>query len=151
MAPTSRIYLTRHAQAEHVRVRLTQNVEDDYSIHDAPLTELGKRQASRLPALTPELQETVEVILSSPLRRTLQTVSLGYSDALKRLGGPGQVVCLPELQGRSRADLECNDVPCDTGSDRAVLERLPEFASFNLSKLTPEWNSKQGFFGTATR
>ncbi|KAI3626895.1 hypothetical protein CBS14141_000896 [Malassezia furfur] len=98
MAPTSRIYLTRHAQAEH-------NVEDDYSIPDAPLTDLGKRQASRLPGLTPELQQTAQVILSSPLRRTLQTVSLGFSDAVDRLGGHAEVVCLPQLQAADHDSL----------------------------------------------
>ncbi|WFC94582.1 hypothetical protein MBRA1_001215 [Malassezia brasiliensis] len=121
MAPTSRIYLTRHAQAEH-------NVEDDYSIPDAPLTDLGKRQAARLPGLTPELQQTAQVILSSPLRRTLQTVSLGFADAVDRLGGHTEVVCLPQLQARE------------------VLEAHPEFARFDLSNLTPEWTSKQGFY-----
>lgn len=83
----------------YVRSQLIQNVEDDYSIPDAPLTDLGKRQASRLPGLTPELQQTAQVILSSPLRRTLQTVSLGFSDAVDRLGGHAEVVCLPQLQG----------------------------------------------------
>ncbi|WFC97551.1 hypothetical protein MYAM1_000265 [Malassezia yamatoensis] len=123
MAPTSRIFLTRHAQAEH-------NVEDDYSIPDAPLTPLGKRQAARLPSLSDELQNTVDVILSSPLRRTLQTVSLGYPKAVKRLGGLSKVVCVPQLQG----------------SDRQVLEQDPEFAEFDLSSLTPDWTSKQGFY-----
>ncbi|WFD41631.1 hypothetical protein MPSI1_000262 [Malassezia psittaci] len=98
MAPTSRVFLTRHAQAEH-------NVEDDYSIPDAPLTPLGKRQAARLPSLTDELQNSVDVILSSPLRRTLQTVSLGYSKAVKRLGGTSKVVCVPQLQAADETTL----------------------------------------------
>ncbi|WFD19271.1 hypothetical protein MCAP1_001494 [Malassezia caprae] len=130
MAPTSRIYLTRHAQAEHVR---------DSNIADALLTKLGEQQAARLPSLTPELQDVAEVIISSPLRRTLQSASLGYADAIKRLGGDGKIVCLPQAQ-------ECNDVPCDTGSLREVLETQPYFAKYDFSLLTPDWTSKQGFY-----
>lgn len=36
--------------------------------------------------------------------------------------------------------------PCDTGSPREVLEADPEFNSFNLSLLTPDWTSKRGQF-----
>lgn len=150
MAPTSNIYFTRHAQAEHVCRGTYQNVEYDYSIPDAPLTELGKRQASRLPALTPELQAKAEVVISSPLRRTLQTVALGYAGAVDRLGGHAKVVCLPQLQGMCPNLPECNNHACDTGSERSVLEKLEEFSGFDLSALTPEWISKKGFYDVDT-
>ncbi|CCF49364.1 hypothetical protein NDA11_004457 [Ustilago hordei] len=132
MAPQSRIYLTRHSQAEH-------NVADDYSIPDAPLTPLGKQQSARLPSLTQDLQSRAEVILSSGLKRTLQSTKIGYAPLIERLGGLGKVVLLPQLQ-------ECNDFPCDTGSPREVLERDPELQGFDLSPLTPDWTSKQGFY-----
>ncbi|KAI0152548.1 phosphoglycerate mutase-like protein [Hypoxylon sp. NC0597] len=132
MAPNSRLILTRHAQAEH-------NVTLDYSIHDAPLTPLGKKQAASLPRLIPDLQKEVDVIISSPLRRTLQTTCLGWAPAIERLGGPKNVVLLPQAQ-------ECSNLPCDTGSAREVLERDPEFAVFDLTPLTPDWNSKKGFW-----
>lgn len=86
-----------------------QNVEDDYSISDAPLTALGKDQASRLPSLTQALQAEVEVVITSPLRRTLQSTKLGYGPAIERLGGLGSVVCLPQLQGvYSRSTCPCS-------------------------------------------
>ncbi|KAI0596294.1 histidine phosphatase superfamily [Biscogniauxia sp. FL1348] len=132
MAPNSRIILTRHAQAEH-------NVDLDYSIPDAPLTPLGKKQAASLAHQIPQLQQEAEVIISSPLRRTLQTTYLGWGPAVARLGGPKQVVCLPQAQ-------ECNGFPCDTGSARSALEADPEFAVFDLSPLTDDWTSKQGFW-----
>ncbi|PWZ01833.1 phosphoglycerate mutase-like protein [Testicularia cyperi] len=132
MAPQSRIYLTRHSQAEH-------NVADDYSIPDAPLTPLGKQQSARLPSLTQDLQSRAEVILSSGLKRTLQSTKIGYAPAIERLGGLSKVVVLPQLQ-------ECNDFPCDTGSDRKVLEQDPELQGFDLSQLTPDWTSKEGFY-----
>ena len=43
--------------------------------------------------------------------------------------------------------LECNDVPCDTGSLSEVLEAQPYFSKYDLSLLTPDWTSKQGFYG----
>ncbi|GAK66815.1 phosphoglycerate mutase-like protein [Moesziomyces antarcticus] len=132
MAPQSRIFLTRHSQAEH-------NVADDYSIPDAPLTALGKQQSGRLPSLTQELQARAQVILSSALKRTLQSTKIGYAPAIERLGGLSKVVLLPQLQ-------ECNDFPCDTGSAKEVLERDPELQGFDFSPLTPDWTSKQGFY-----
>lgn len=42
---------------------------------------------------------------------------------------------------------ECNDYPCDTGSAKEVLERDPELQGFDFSSLTPDWTSKQGFYG----
>ncbi|KAI1636533.1 histidine phosphatase superfamily [Biscogniauxia mediterranea] len=133
MAPNSRLILTRHAQAEH-------NVDLDYSIPDAPLTPLGKKQAASLAHQIPQLQQEAEVIISSPLRRTLQTTSLGWGPAVARLGGPRRaVVVLPQAQ-------ECNDFPCDTGSARGALEADPEFAAFDLSPLAADWTSKAGFW-----
>ncbi|KAI2607377.1 phosphoglycerate mutase-like protein [Hypoxylon fragiforme] len=135
MAPNSRLILTRHAQAEH-------NVDLDYTIPDAPLTPLGKKQAASLPRLTPTLQASADVILSSPLKRTLQTTYLGWAPAIARLGGLKAVVVVPAAQ-------ECNDLPCDTGSARSALEAEEEFARFDLAPLTPEWNSKEGFYAAS--
>ncbi|KAL9933094.1 hypothetical protein V8E36_007812 [Tilletia maclaganii] len=131
MGADSLITLIRHAQAEH-------NVELDYSILDAPLTELGRRQAAAIPSLTTELQPTIDLIASSGLRRTLSTTKIGLAPAIERLGIQN-VAVLPALQ-------ECNAHPCDRGSDREVLEADPEFRDFNLELLEPGWNSKQGFY-----
>jgi len=59
--PFKHIYLTRHAQAGH-------NVAEDYSIPDAELTALGRRQSAQLHEETKDgLQKTVELIVSSPV------------------------------------------------------------------------------------
>ncbi|XXG98356.1 carboxy methyl transferase for protein phosphatase 2A [Hypoxylon texense] len=135
MAPNSRLILTRHAQAEH-------NVDLDYSIPDAPLTPLGKKQAASLSRQIPDLQKEADLIVSSPLRRTLQTTTLGWAPAIERLGGPRNVVLLPQAQ-------ECNALPCDTGSSREALAADPEFAVFDLDPLTPDWNSKEGVWAAS--
>ncbi|KZT67055.1 phosphoglycerate mutase-like protein [Daedalea quercina L-15889] len=133
-ATEKRIYLTRHAQAEH-------NVAEDYSIPDAPLTALGREQAKRLHEDTKDtIQQTAELLATSGLRRTLSTTIIGYAALRKRLEAEGKpVVVLPQLQ-------ECNELPCDTGSSREELEADPEFAGLDFSTLTPDWNSKKGFY-----
>ncbi|KAH8156247.1 hypothetical protein CIB48_g12000 [Xylaria polymorpha] len=109
-------------------------------VRDAPLTDLGKGQAASLCRRLSTLQQEADLIVTSPMRRTLQTTKIGWAPAIERLGGIGNVICLPELQ-------ECNDYACDTGSPREELEADAEFAGFNFDRLTPEWTSKKGFWG----
>lgn len=72
-------------------------------ILDAPLTKLGRSQAKDLDKETADsLQKEVELIVSSPLRRTMSTTLDGYPSAIERLGGKGKIVLLPDAQ-------ECND------------------------------------------
>ncbi|KAK0252178.1 hypothetical protein B0A54_08165 [Friedmanniomyces endolithicus] len=132
MAPHSRIILVRHAQAEH-------NVTFDWSIPDAPLTPLGKTQATALAPLIPQLQREVDLIATSPLTRTVQTTLRAFAPAITRLGGPGKIALLPQAQ-------EVNAVPCDTGRSRSQLEHDPDFAGLDLEPLVEGWNSKSGFW-----
>lgn len=47
-----------------------QNVDEDYTILDAPLTQLGRKQAKDLDKATADtVQADVELIVSSPLRQ----------------------------------------------------------------------------------
>lgn len=109
------------------------------TVPDAPLTPLGKKQAASLAPQITTLQNSAEIIISSPLKRTLQTTKLGWGPAVERLGGIKKVICLPQAQ-------ECNDFPCDTGSPKETLLADPEFADFDLSLLTPDWTSKEGLW-----
>ncbi|KAB5590610.1 hypothetical protein CTheo_5953 [Ceratobasidium theobromae] len=131
---SKRVYLLRHGQAEH-------NVNDDFDIHDAVLTPLGRQQCTDFARANTEFQDGLEVIVTSAFRRTLATTLLALPDAYARLAPIGKVVLLPQLQ-------ETHDYPCDTGSDRAVLESDPEFRDMPVdwSVLTPDWNSKVGFY-----
>jgi len=131
-----RVYFTRHAQAEH-------NVDRDWDIPDPPLTQTGRRQSALLNEDTKDtIQKTAELLLTSGLKRPLQTTILAYPLLRKRLEAAGKpVVVLPQLQ-------ECNDFPCDIGSPREELEADPEFSVLDFSLLTPEWRSKEGFYAT---
>ncbi|KAI8984909.1 phosphoglycerate mutase-like protein [Trametes punicea] len=133
-ATEKRIYLTRHAEAEH-------NVSEDYTIRDARLTARGRQQAAALNEATKDtIQAVADLLVTSGLRRTLSTTVVGFPILRKRLEAEGKpVVVLPQLQ-------EVNDLPCDTGSDRDVLEADPEYEGIDLSTLVPRWNSKQGFY-----
>ncbi|KAF8314941.1 phosphoglycerate mutase-like protein [Clavulina sp. PMI_390] len=131
------LHLTRHAQAEH-------NVDDDYSIPDAPLTALGREQSAKLNSLTAQnIQQTADLLVSSPLSRTLQTTILGFPALRAKLEadlGPTKgIIPLSRLQ-------EVNSFPCDTGRDRAELEQDPEFVGIDFSSLEDDWNSKRGDF-----
>lgn len=96
------LHLTRHAEAEH-------NVDQDYSIPDAPLTQYGREQAAKLNGLTLQnIQQTAELIITSPLTRTLQTTIIGFPALRARLEAqrdPKGIVVLSRLQ-------EVNDFPC---------------------------------------
>lgn len=102
------------------------------------MTALGKKQSAALAPQIPKLQQEVDVIISSALKRTLQSTKLGWGPAIERLGIKN-VICLPQAQ-------ECNDFPCDTGSSKEHLESLDEFKDFNLELLSPDWNGKKDFY-----
>jgi len=127
MPPT--IVLVRHAQAEH-------NVACDWSLPDPSLTPLGRQQASTIPSAYPALFEGADVILTSPLRRTMQTTLWGFPK-LKEGGVPLEI--WPELQ-------ETQDHPCDRGSSRQALEAEFKEAFCDFSNCYEGWTAKKGKF-----
>lgn len=108
------------------------------TVPDPQLTRMGKKQAASMARPISDLQQQVELIVTSPLRRTLETTLRTWAPALERLGIEN-VICLPEAQ-------ECLDFPCDSGSSKQELEQDPQFAGLNFSRLTPDWTSKTGFW-----
>src|SRR4051812_16152334 len=133
----STIYLVRHAESEH-------NVSKDFSHLDPPLTTLGHTQAAQLVSTFPH-PEQIAVILSSPLRRAIQTSLTGFPHVLdKRYYNPYsgfgvenglELTLEPDLQERSA-------LPCDTGSERHTLEK--EFLNLGLEELGEGWQVKAG-------
>ncbi|KAG8725186.1 hypothetical protein FRC09_006422 [Ceratobasidium sp. 395] len=122
----------------------TSRVANDFSIHDANLTSLGRQQCVDFAEFDPSFQNIPEVILTSAFRRTLSTTLLALPQAYTRLVSQGKVILMPQLQ-------ETHDFPCDTGSDRAVLEATEEFKGLaaqgiDWSPLTDDWNKNEGFY-----
>lgn len=126
MAPT--LHLVRHAQGLH-------NLNaDNTKIHDPDLTSLGEQQCAELQKHFP-YHQGVDLIVSSPIRRTLYTALLSFEDDIKSKNLT--IVALPELQ-------ETSDLPCDTGSTPAHL--ASEFARYHIdfTHVQEEWNVKTG-------
>ena len=102
------------------------------------MTPLGRRQAETFPSRTPQLQQQVDLLVTSPLKRALYTTLLAWEPAVARLGIEN-VLVLPEAQ-------ECADEPCDTGSPLEVLASNQDFKGLNFARVTPDWTSKKGFY-----
>lgn len=78
----------------YLTLNYSSNVACDWSIPDPHLTELGREQASSLPSTYPKLYDHANVILTSPMRRTLETTLLGFP---KLVEGGVPLEVLPDL------------------------------------------------------
>lgn len=79
--------------------------------------------------------DSVELIVASPLRRTIYTALLAFEEPLREKGL--KVIALPEVQ-------ETSDVPCDIGSDLEALakEVMEKDLPVDLSLVVDAWNDK---------
>ncbi|KAH8676694.1 histidine phosphatase superfamily [Tricladium varicosporioides] len=117
MAPT--VILIRHAQALH----------SQYLGYGPQCAELAKFLQNELP-----IAQQIELIVVSPMRRTLQTAQQGLGWLMER-GVP--VVLRPEWQENSAK-------PCDTGTE--ISEMQKEWPQFNWSTVDPKYPSKTGLY-----
>ncbi|GAW13074.1 hypothetical protein ANO14919_024520 [Xylariales sp. No.14919] len=132
MPPT--LILIRHAQAEH-------NETKDYSIHDPSLTKLGREQCVKLRKglIEDPLAQQAELIITSPMRRTIQT-ALDTVDWLIEKG----------VKIQADADWQENsEKPCDVGS--AISKVAEEFPSIDYSTVDPTWPDKTSLVGSRYR
>jgi len=135
----AQIHVVRHAESVH-------NVTKNFSQLDPPLTSLGFEQAAKLANSFPH-GGRVGIIITSPLRRAIQTALTAFSSILdKRYFDPDSgygvengvsLVIDPLLQERSA-------LGCDTGSDQAILQTA--FPKLNFEELGNGWPSKKGIF-----
>lgn len=123
------IQLLTQAQGEH------NKGGEAYLIPDPGLTKTGIEECQALEARFP-FQSSVQLIVSSPMRRTLQTALCSFQPAIKR---GIKIVALPELQ-------ETSDVACDTGSDATEIRRefSESYANIDFHLVEDGWNSKVG-------
>ncbi|XDG03700.1 hypothetical protein ABKA04_003315 [Annulohypoxylon sp. FPYF3050] len=101
--PHEIIHIYRHAEGLH-------NIQGG-QIPDPYLTTLGLTQCAQIQKNTAE--EVPDIIISSPLKRTIQTAIFCFASAIaqRRL----RVHLVPEL-------IETGDYPCNRMSDRVLLE-----------------------------
>ena len=122
----SKIIIVRHAESVH-------NVTKDFSQLDPPLTSLGVEQASSISQKLPDAA-SISTVISSPLRRAIQTALAGFSVVLDKqyfdtssgqgIDSGATLFLDPDLQERS-------DLPCDTGSPASELAKAFPSLSFN--------------------
>ncbi|KAJ5710432.1 phosphoglycerate mutase family protein-like protein [Penicillium malachiteum] len=136
------LYVIHHAQGE-------QNVNDSHHIRDALLTNTGKAQCEELQQKFPFLTE-VELIIASPLRRTVQTAAYIFASELEKRQIP--VVLVPKAQ-------DISSLACDIGHDAEVVKSeapnlimgvVPSWNPVNLdtSLVDESWNSKEGIYAS---
>ena len=121
------IHVVRHAEGYH-----NLNVAN-HTIPDPSLTTKGEKQCNLL-AQTFPYHSNIDLIVASPVRRTLYTAIHSFGPVIEK---GIKVVALPEVQ-------ETSSLPCDTGSDLVILRK--EFADkpVDLSLVKKGWNSKKG-------
>eukprot|EP00929_Paragymnodinium_shiwhaense_P032783 TRINITY_DN18124_c0_g1_i1.p1 TRINITY_DN18124_c0_g1~~TRINITY_DN18124_c0_g1_i1.p1 ORF type:complete len:255 (+),score=28.92 TRINITY_DN18124_c0_g1_i1:98-862(+) len=120
--PHKTIWFVRHGQAEHNVLYHSGKNEEAVVMLDAELTALGREQARAVAGdtlLAPALKdpEGVELVVASPLRRTVETALLAVGDWLS--GADGRRLYLhPDFQEISR-----EVQPCNTGSPVEALKQ----------------------------
>lgn len=127
------LHLVRHAQGYH-----NLNVAN-HQIRDPLLTPYGKQECELLSKTFP-YTDSIDLIVASPLKRTIYTALESFSDVIAKKNLT--IVALPEMQ-------ETSDLPCDTGSDVEDLKK--EFAgkAIDYSMVTSDWHSKKGRFAAS--
>lgn len=140
MPPT--VIIVRHAQGYH-------NVGNQWRLYDAVLTPVGKQQCDHLSKTFP-FHDKVDLMVSSPLRRTIQTAVLSFGPVLARKEVP--FLLHPKAQ-------EVSERNCNVGFNKERLKhevrKLFENKElgFDLEgRLDYEgvvdgWNSKEGYWG----
>ncbi|CZR58477.1 uncharacterized protein PAC_08369 [Phialocephala subalpina] len=139
-----RIYLVRHAQGEH-------NIAGPNSLYvpDAILTPHGHTQCQHLQEAFPN-HASIEIVLSSPLRRAIQTAVHSFTPAILR--PEVKLLLVPLAQ-------EISAKPCDVGHEREDLEKEMKRLLSNegqelgfdaeridYSILEEGWSSKKGLY-----
>ncbi|KAF7912542.1 uncharacterized protein EAF01_001563 [Botrytis porri] len=136
MPPT--LYLIRHAEAEHnVKFRFTP---PRFHIPDPILTPRGRTECQNLRKPFPH-HNKIDLILSSPHRRAIETTLFSFSNTLARPEVPYLLV--PNAQ-------EVIAKPCDIGFSLDILKN-DEGLAFGAEKIDfdlmeDEWNSKKDFY-----
>lgn len=103
----------------------------NHNIPDPSLTPDGERQCHEIAAKFP-YHDKVELVIASPLQRTIRTALSGFEPELSR---GVQILALPSFQ-------EASSLPCDTGSDVETLQKEFEDTAVDLNFVEEGWQVK---------
>lgn len=123
------IHIIRHGEAIH-------NIDRTYAKRDPPLTAAGRDQCQQV-----ELVATPDLILISPMTRTLQTALTVFPFLQSDDPFPVPVEVWPDLR-------EAHDAECNKGLGRAELRN--KFPRFNFEPCAEEWDYPQHTIEGAT-
>ncbi|KAF9888655.1 hypothetical protein FE257_008413 [Aspergillus nanangensis] len=132
------VHCVRHAQGVH-------NLKvENHVIHDPLLTDLGNEQCRKLRDAFPRHAQ-VNLVTASPLRRTIYTAIQSFQPVFNAHSDM-KMILLPDAQ-------ETSDVPCDTGSDPAVLRKEMEanHVPVDMEYVHDGWNNKEGKYAPTTQ
>ena len=119
------IYLIRHAQSE---ANAAIDLDNPTHYYDSQITSFGKKQAMKAKKILKDI--SFDLMLCSPLTRTLQTFSLIFPKPIKN------TLILPFVR-------EHLDASCDVGRQPKVLKN--EFPNLNFSHVKEFWWNNDKF------
>ncbi|KAF1967090.1 phosphoglycerate mutase-like protein [Bimuria novae-zelandiae CBS 107.79] len=140
--PPKKISIVRHGQGYH-------NVTHNYYLRDPLLTPLGHEQCTQLSATYPH-HNSIDLVIASPIRRTIQTASFSFGPALVRREVP--FLLDPKLQelGSHDADrgLDVHDLKAWLAeTEKEGAGKVPfHWNKIDTSAVEEGWNSKKGYW-----
>lgn len=142
-----RLYFLRHGEALHNVANEGQ--PEDHTILDPVLTTVGQLQALSVPStyntfFNSCLDPTTTLIVTSPLRRTLQTTLAAFASVLPPVSpNPVKVHIMPQA-------IEVGTEPCDRPGDLEETRQMYPQDGMDWSTCFSEesagWTTKEGFF-----
>lgn len=129
------VHLVRHGEGIHNVAAALRGAEayHDQSLTDATLDDTGRLQASTLGQRIKEAQMQVDVILVSPLTRTLQTATEMFPDAVKMINkatlARQQTTALSTSSSSSSASSASSSIRSST-FESLVPATVPGYPSF---------------------
>ncbi|KAF2257565.1 phosphoglycerate mutase [Lojkania enalia] len=123
---TRTIYCIRHGQGLH------NILPANHDLQDPLLTLFGEQQCHDIAATIP-FHDQIELVVTSPPRRTIRTALLGFAPEVTR---GVQVLALPLLQ-------EASTLPCDTGSELGIIKEEFKDSAVDFSLVQEGWHLKQ--------
>jgi hypothetical protein len=124
---THTIHCIRHGQGLH-------NISyANHDLQDPPLTPFGEQQRRDIASTFP-FHDQIELVVTSPLRRTICTDLLGFAPEVTQ---GVQVLALPLLQ-------EASMLPCDTGSELGIIKEEFKDSAVDFNLVQEGWHLKVG-------
>ncbi|EGC36400.1 hypothetical protein DICPUDRAFT_31945 [Dictyostelium purpureum] len=120
------IYLIRHGESTF---NVAYDNKVDPYLFDARLTQVGENQASQLSEHVMEHLKDVELVITSPLTRALETTKRSLS---KLLESNSNIKCI--VSPLHREVLMTSD---DNGRERSIIEK--EYPEFDFQSLEERW------------